>query len=184
MIPVMLDPARLRIALAGRGELAARRLAWFERLGARLQLFCDVADDVFAQAAGAGRVGRLPTDEDLACIDVIWIAGLNEEPTAALVAAAKAARVIVNVEDDLRYCDFHTPAIVKRGQLTIAAGTGGSSPAVAGAVRARIEETFPEAWATVLDEISAARAKMRAAGASMAEVAADARRRLAEAKLL
>ena len=39
MIPIMLDAARLRIGLAGRGALAVRRLEWFRRLGAAPELF-------------------------------------------------------------------------------------------------------------------------------------------------
>ena len=38
---VMLDPARLRIGLVGRGDLAIRRLGWFQKLGAKPEIFSD-----------------------------------------------------------------------------------------------------------------------------------------------
>ena len=59
---------------------------------------------------------------------------------------ARSANVLVNVEDVLPLCDFHTPAVLRRGQLTLAAGTGGASPAVARAARERLEAAFPESW--------------------------------------
>lgn len=183
MIPVMLDPQRLRIALAGRGALAVKRLEWFRGLGTAPDLFSDAPCDVFAAATGDQLVPRLPDSGDLAALDLLWIADLDPETAAALAARARRAKVIVNVEDVLEHCDFHTPAVVKRGRLVLAAGTGGASPAVSAVVRGILEDAFPVSWGTALEDIAAARIKLRAADAPPSEVAADARARLARARL-
>jgi precorrin-2 dehydrogenase/sirohydrochlorin ferrochelatase len=94
--------------------------------------------------------------------------------------AARSANVLVNVEDVLPLCDFHTPAVLRRGQLTLAAGTGGASPAVARAARERLEAAFPESWALALKEIAQSRAVLRQKGAGFDALVADARARLAE----
>jgi hypothetical protein len=47
-----------------------------------------------------------------------------------------------------------------------------------------LESAFPESWQTALDEISIARAALRARSASFDELIADARTRLAEHKLI
>jgi precorrin-2 dehydrogenase/sirohydrochlorin ferrochelatase len=183
MIPVMLDPTRLRIGLAGRGALAVRRLDWFQALGVTPELYSDAPEPDFAKAAGDRLVPRLPDTGDLAALDFLWIADLDTA-AEALFDLAKDAKVMVNVEDVLPYCDFHTPAVLKRGRLLIAAGTGGTSPAVAGAVRRKLDDCFPEQWGDALEDIARARNELRAAGATMSEVAADARRRLAAAGLI
>jgi precorrin-2 dehydrogenase/sirohydrochlorin ferrochelatase len=87
---------------------------------------------------------------------------------------------LVNVEDVVPLCDFHTPAVVRRGKLTLAVGTGGASPAVARVARERLEAAFPPGWGEALDEIAEARARLRADGASFDTLSADARRRLSE----
>jgi siroheme synthase-like protein len=184
MIPVMLDPARLRIGLAGRGALAQKRLHWFRSLGAEPELYSDTPDGPFAIEAGDRLMPRLPDSGDLAALDLLWIADLETNAAAALATHARRAKVLVNVEDVLAFCDFHTPAVVKRGRLVLAAGTGGASPAVAAAVRGKLEDAFPMGWDTALEDIAAARLRLREGGAQPAEVAADARARLAAAKLI
>jgi uroporphyrin-III C-methyltransferase/precorrin-2 dehydrogenase/sirohydrochlorin ferrochelatase len=58
-------------------------------------------------------------------------------------ARAKAVGLPVNVMDDLVHSTFIFPAIVDRGDVVVAVGTGGSSPVVARRVRERIEAVLP-----------------------------------------
>ena len=122
----------------------------------------------------------MPQVDALGACHMIWIADLPLGEAEALAKAARARRVLVNVEDILDLCDFHTPAVQRRGALTLSAGTKGLSPAVAGAARRRLAEAFPEVWSAALDEIGAAREALRTQGASAAQVIADAHRRLAD----
>ena len=56
---------------------------------------------------------------------------------------AKAVGLPVNVMDDLAHSTFIFPAIVDRGDVVVAVGTGGASPVVARRVRERIEAVLP-----------------------------------------
>src|SRR6202022_5021696 len=58
-------------------------------------------------------------------------------------ARAKAAGLPVNVMDDLMHSTFIFPAIVDRGDVVVAVGTGGASPVVARRVREQIEVMLP-----------------------------------------
>jgi siroheme synthase-like protein len=69
---------------------------------------------------------------------------------AAIARQARAAGALVNVMDDVPNCDWAAPAIVRRGDLVLAVGTGGVSPAVARLVRERLETSFGPVWAEVL----------------------------------
>lgn len=185
MIPIHLDPAFCAIGLVGRGALAARRLAWLEAGGAgNLTLWSDDPSPDFAIAAGARlRIG-LPGPGDLERLNILWIADLPPEAAAILARAARARRPLVNVEDVLDQCDFHTPSVVRRGRLTLTAGTAGASPAVAKAARARLETSFPEAWGPALEEIAAARAPLKAQGLDANALNAYARAELAARGLI
>lgn len=174
MIPIHLDPAQTRIGLVGRGMLTVRRLNWFQGLGTIPLIFSDRPEPDLSAAAGPDLIPRLPNLEDLAGLQVVWVADLEPDEAELLGAAAREAKVLLNTEDVLHLCDFHTPAIVRRGRLVLSAGTGGGSPAAASYVRERLTATFPEAWAEMLDTLTAERLAQKQAGASMAEMRAAA----------
>jgi precorrin-2 dehydrogenase/sirohydrochlorin ferrochelatase len=170
MIPIHLDPSLTRIGLVGRGTLAVRRLSWFQDLGATPLIFSDRPEPDLVAAAGPDLIARLPNSADLAGLQVLWVADLEPDEAELLGAAAREAKVLLNTEDVLPLCDFHTPAIVRRGRLVLSAGTGGASPAAASYVRERLTSAFPEAWADMLETLAAERLAQKQAGASMAEM--------------
>jgi precorrin-2 dehydrogenase / sirohydrochlorin ferrochelatase len=172
VIPIHLDPAQLRIGLIGNGPLVLRRLLWLRDRGCEPLIWADAPEAELSLAAGPHLHPHLPDDSELAALHVIWVADLNEDVSATLAARARALKVIVNVEDVLPLCDFHTPAIVQRGKLTLSIGTGGASPAVAGAVRAIATAALPAVWEDVLETVASQRDDLRAQGATPREVIA------------
>jgi len=173
MIPLMLDPARARILLVGRGATAVRRLSWLEEGGVRdLTVHSDAPEPALAAAAGSRLVTRLPGRRALARADVVWIADLDPEIAETLARTTRAVRTLVNVEDVKPLCDFHNPSVVRRGDLLMTVSTGGRSPGLAVRARRLLEGLFGPEWAGRLDEMSARRDAWRAEGKSLSEVAA------------
>jgi precorrin-2 dehydrogenase/sirohydrochlorin ferrochelatase len=183
VIPIHLDPAHARIGLIGRDGLTLRRLAWLREAGAEPDVWSDAPS---AELLGAAPKleARFPGLGEIARYHAIWIADLAPAEAAPLAGAARDAHVLINVEDQSALCDFHTPAIVRRGKLTISAGTGGASPAVARAVRERLDEAFGPGWGEAIDDIANARATLRRDGVSAEALAADARQRLSARGLI
>src|SRR6202040_524949 len=83
-----------------------------------------------------------PLTADLAGGIAILCAGAGDIGPA-MSARAKAVGLPVNVMDDLKHSTFIFPAIVDRGDVVVAVGTGGASPVVARRVRERIEAMLP-----------------------------------------
>ncbi len=165
MLPVVLDLARVPVALAGRGARALNRLHQIEADGvARARIFSDAPSPALAAHAGDRLVPRLPAAADLAGSRVVFIAGLPAEESGEVAAAAYAAGALVNVEDQRGWCDFHSPALVRRGDLLIAVSTNGRSPALARRVREWLEAAFPESWAARVTELARLRRRLRAHG--------------------
>jgi siroheme synthase-like protein len=75
----------------------------------------------------------------------------------AIAADARAAGVLVNVMDDVPNCDFAAPAIVRRGDLVVAIGTGGRAPALASRLRAELGERFGPEWTELVDVVGRVR---------------------------
>jgi precorrin-2 dehydrogenase len=69
---------------------------------------------------------------------------------ARIAIAARAAGALVNIVDDVAWCDWAAPAIVRRGDLLLAIGTGGASPVLSKKLRERLEAQFGPEWAEVL----------------------------------
>lgn len=102
---------------------------------------------------------------------------------AALVIAATGKRAIdrgvyqvcrergvwCNAVDDPEYCDFYTPAVVRRGDLQIAVSTNGRSPALAQQIRQKLDQQFGEAWAQKVEELGRRRRELLATTAPGAE---------------
>lgn len=175
MIPLALDPARVVIALAGNGPLAVRRLTQLREGGADPQVFSPEPDGEFAALAGDRLVRALPDAADLDKVGVLYVMGLGTEAETALAELARQRRVLVNVEDVIPLCDFHSPSVVRRGDLVMTVSTGGRSPTLASLLRQRLEALFPAEWAERLHTIADLRNRRRAEGASMSDVARETR---------
>ncbi len=173
MIPIMLDPQRLAIALIGDNEAAARRVGQLVEGGAEtLTVYSEAPTDALRQAAGHRLRTGLPAPEALGRYNVVYIVDQPQDRTRRFHAAAKRAGALVNVEDDLRYCDFHSPALVRRGDLVLTVSTGGKSPGLAARLRRHLESAFGPEWAGRLDDLGAKRRGWRADGLALPELAA------------
>ena len=60
--------------------------------------------------------------------------------------------------DDVPNCDFAAPAIVRRGDLVVAIGTGGRAPALASRLRAELGERFGPDWTELVEVVGRVRA--------------------------
>jgi uroporphyrin-III C-methyltransferase / precorrin-2 dehydrogenase / sirohydrochlorin ferrochelatase len=146
-LPVFLDLQAGPVLLVGAGDLARAKLRLLAAAGARVRWYATDGDhDVSGlEAEDADRIELAKGDPlvaDLAGVIAILCAGAGELGPA-MSARAKAVGLPVNVMDDLAHSTFIFPAIVDRGDVVVAVGTGGSSPVVARRVRERIEAALP-----------------------------------------
>ncbi|HTT80251.1 MAG TPA: bifunctional precorrin-2 dehydrogenase/sirohydrochlorin ferrochelatase [Stellaceae bacterium] len=172
MLPITIDAARVQIALVGNGEAARRRLALLDEAGARhVAVYAEAASPELVEAAGGRLRSRLPIAEEIAGVQLVFLAAVGEPALCRLRQIANRAGVLLNVEDDIAGSDFHSPAVVRRGDLTLAVSTGGKSPALAALIRRRIEASFGPEWRARLERVAALRNRWRAAGLDGAAVA-------------
>jgi precorrin-2 dehydrogenase/sirohydrochlorin ferrochelatase len=117
------------VAIAGTGEAAEAKLRLFEGSPATLRRL--EGDDALKPQAYEGAL-------------LAFIASDDDAFAEAAAAAARAAHVPVNVADRPQLCDFTTPAVIDRGEVVAAIGTGGASPMLATLLRHDIEARVPE----------------------------------------
>jgi uroporphyrin-III C-methyltransferase/precorrin-2 dehydrogenase/sirohydrochlorin ferrochelatase len=146
-LPVFLDLRTGPVLLVGAGDLARAKLRLLAAAGAHVRWFAtDGHPDLNGlEAADAARIEFAegdPLTDDLGGVIAILCAGAGDVGIA-MSARAKAVGLPVNVMDDLSHSTFIFPAIVDRGDVVVAVGTGGASPVVARRVRERIEAALP-----------------------------------------
>ncbi|HLJ01202.1 MAG TPA: siroheme synthase CysG [Bradyrhizobium sp.] len=145
-LPIFLDLQSGVVMLVGAGDLARAKLRLLVAAGARVRWYAtDGNDDLHGLADEVARIERVrddPLSAELGGVIAVLCAGAGQ--LGPLMAArAKAAGLPVNVMDDLKHSTFIFPAIVDRGDVVVAVGTGGASPVVARRVRERIEMALP-----------------------------------------
>src|SRR3954462_9923330 len=146
-LPVFLDLQSGKVLLIGAGDLVRAKLRLLVSAGAQVQWYAtdgnhDLAGLDAKDAARIDLVSGDPLSADLSGVIAILCAGAGDVGVA-MSARAKAVGLPVNVMDDLAHSTFIFPAIVDRGDVVVAVGTGGTSPVVARRIRERIEAVLP-----------------------------------------
>jgi siroheme synthase-like protein len=77
---------------------------------------------------------------------------------------AKKARALVNVVDDPEPSDFIVPAVVRRGNFTLAISTGGRSPALSRKLRERLETMFGAEYSSLVELVEEIRSSLKRKG--------------------
>ena len=137
-------------------------------------IFLDVTDQPVLLVRGGHvaleKIGKLvDADADVTYLGgdtagafLVMVATDDGEVNRAVADEARTAGILVNAADDASNCDFILPSLVRRGELAIAASTGGTSPAMARWLRERLEDFLDDR------------------GVGLGEVLADVRREVRE----
>jgi precorrin-2 dehydrogenase/sirohydrochlorin ferrochelatase len=146
--PAFFPLAGRTVAVVGEGEGALAKVRLLQGSPARiLRLSPEAGAD---PAAYAGAV-------------LAFVAVADEGQARACAAAARAAGVPVNVTDRPALCDFTTPAVIDRGEVVAAIGTGGAAPILASLLRAQLEAALPQGIGALADLIGRLQGEVRAA---------------------
>ncbi|WP_025949071.1 precorrin-2 dehydrogenase/sirohydrochlorin ferrochelatase family protein [Geobacillus thermocatenulatus] len=157
--PIVLHLRGRRAVVVGGGKVAARKVYGLLEAEADVVVIApEAVPDIEALAAKGEIVWRKKTfaEDDLAGAFLV-IAATNDRNVNEAVAQAATPGQLVNVVDDPERCDFHVPAVVRRGSLTIAVSTEGASPAVARRIRRELEEQYGEEYGPYLQFLRKAR---------------------------
>ena len=136
--PLFLDLSRKPVLVIGVGRIADAKAEQLAQAGAivrRVDIFGEICDAVL-----------------VVCADPVQ--------GEVVAAAARFAKVPVNVVDRPDLCDFLWPSIVDRDPVTIAICTSGTSPVLARHLRTRIELAVPAAFGRLAEWAGRLRARV------------------------
>jgi precorrin-2 dehydrogenase / sirohydrochlorin ferrochelatase len=161
--PVLLELAGRRAVVIGEFAVEAGKVEGLLAAGAEVTVVAKGPEAALDRLEGDPRVvvrrRGYGGPDDLAGAVVCVASAAEPAVRDAIAADARAAGVLVNVMDDVPNCDFAAPAIVRRGDLVIAIGTGGRAPALASRLRAELADRFGPEWTELMDVVGRVRAE-------------------------
>jgi uroporphyrin-III C-methyltransferase / precorrin-2 dehydrogenase / sirohydrochlorin ferrochelatase len=147
-MPVFLDLTSGTVALIGSGAAAASKLRLLRSAGANVRWYAGNGDETaqaLAQDISTGEVELArgdPLQVDLGEFIAV-VAASGGALDAQVAQRARRKNIPVNVVDGPDLSTFIFPAVVDRGEVIVAIGTGGASPVLARRLRERIEAVLP-----------------------------------------
>ncbi len=145
-LPVFLRLDAQPALIVGGGRVAARKVEWLVRAGARVTV---VAPALHAElTACINRAGCVHLQRDfepaqLTGMSLVVAATDDRAINAAVSHAARKRNVPVNVVDSPDLSTFIFPAIIDRSPILVAVSSSGASPVLARRVREQIEALLP-----------------------------------------
>lgn len=158
--PVNLVLENQSVVLVGAGKEIARKLPDLLETGARVRVIAPAAHKTVRRYAAEGKIewlDRRYQPGDLTGAFLVIAATGIPSVHDAIWAEGNANGQLVNVMDVIPQCNFHAVSVLRRGQLTIAVGTGGAAPALAATLRQRFEKGFGPEYAEFLEYAQALR---------------------------
>ena len=140
-----------RALLAGGGPVAAEKVVPLLHAGARVHLVApEISREMEPWLSRVWRVERRAVQvSDVAGAKVVVAATNDAEVNRRIVAEARALGILAQAADDKPYCDFYSPAVVRRGPVTMTVSTDGGSPLLAGQLRRLLDAAIPRSLTDV-----------------------------------
>jgi len=158
--PVFLDLKNRKCVVVGGGRVAERKIQNLRKAGAAVTVVSPrltPALERLKETKGIEHRRRAYKTGDLKAA-FLAVAATDHRPTNEKVFREASARKIpVNAVDDPVHCTFIVPAVISRGDILIAISTGGRSPALAKALRKKLEREVGGEYASLLKLIGAVR---------------------------
>jgi uroporphyrin-III C-methyltransferase/precorrin-2 dehydrogenase/sirohydrochlorin ferrochelatase len=132
-LPLFLDLRAGKVALIGSGPAAVNKLRLLRAAGADVRWYSedvDVAEEMLLASRPPGRLELSLADPLQANFREfrLVVAATGTALDDAVTALARTVNVPINVVDRPELSSFIFPAIVDRGEVVVASGTGGASP--------------------------------------------------------
>jgi precorrin-2 dehydrogenase/sirohydrochlorin ferrochelatase len=159
----MIGLEQRRSVVVGGGNVAARKVAGLIEAGAHVTVISPALAPELETLAEAGRIifiDRPYRRGDLAGAFLVIAATDDPAANQAVWREAEQRGCLVNVVDDPAHSNFILPAVVRRGDVSVAVSTGGASPALARRLRERLETLVGPEYGELADLLAELRPQL------------------------
>jgi len=143
------------VLVVGGGEVSCRKVDTLVRAGAMVTIVSPQIEDYLRTLVDSQECIWIQNFYSKELLDKkfvqVWATTDNPELNHQVHRDAKQLGILVNVVDDLPYCDFITPSIINRGRIQLAISSGGASPVLVRNIREKLEASLPHNLALLAD---------------------------------
>ena len=163
--PLYMDLQGRECLVVGAGAVAARKVCTLLDCGARVTVVGERPVEALEElrSRGVKILNRKFRRDDLQLQALVIGATDSEDVNAAVSKESRRRGIPVNIVDDPEKSTFIVPAIFRRGDVTMAVSTGGSSPALARLIREDLERHYGEEYASLAALLGSYRERMMSA---------------------
>ena len=163
--PIFLNLVEKPVIVIGGGNVACEKIAGLRRAGARVTVVSPELAPELQDLKDTGELTHVPRAWQPSDLDADWAVVMVATDDGAVnrevTAASRARRIWVNAADDPENCDFILPAVVRKGKITVAASTAGTSPALARRLREELEAYLTDDMPALADLLAEVRMELR-----------------------
>ncbi len=162
--PIFVEMTNRPCLVVGGGVVAERKVETLLNAGATVTVISLSLTGFLHSQVEAGKiryVGREYRSGDLIEYEMVFVATDNKKVNSVVAQEARERGIWINAADDPPHCDFILPSVLQRGDLVVAVGTGGSSPALSRAIRKELESYFTKDYAELTEAAAEVRRELR-----------------------
>ncbi|RTZ16904.1 siroheme synthase [Vibrio aquaticus] len=163
--PLFVNLNHKPVLVVGGGEVASRKVDSLIRAGASVTIVSPQVEDYLAKLIDDGECQWIQTfySQDLLQQDYVQVWATTDNPSLnhQVHHDAKEKGILVNVVDDLPYCDFITPSMINRGRIQIAISSGGAAPVLIRNIREKLESVLSHNLALQADFAASKRSDIK-----------------------
>ncbi len=148
ILPVALDVENRAVLIVGGGAVAARKAAAFLECGARVTV---ISPEISADFPVVNHRAKFYESADLNGFSLVCACTNSQSVNAQIALDAKSQGIWCNIADAPDDSDFHTAAVVRRGEIAIGISTTGISPVLSRHLKAEIEAKIGPEYAQLLE---------------------------------
>ncbi len=143
--PIFINLENKPVLIVGGGTVAYRKVQTLLEYGAQIRIISPEVGPQLEELIDSKQCLWIPreyTEGDIQDVVIVFSCTDKEEINARVAKEAQTKNTLINVVDDPEKCSFIVPSIMRRGNLSIAVSTAGSSPKVASQIRQELEELY------------------------------------------
>lgn len=163
--PIALHGDAITVVVIGGGSVGTRKALALVEAGARVEVIAPAASPDLEEAARSGKIELIRDSYRASHIDgaTLVIAATDSRETNAQIAVdARARGKLVNITDHPDEGNFHSMALHRSGDVTIAVSAGGV-PGAAARIRDAIAERFDARYERAVSALRGLRSTLMAA---------------------
>ncbi len=163
--PIFLQLQDRAVLVVGGGREAEHKVMNLLPTGARLTVVSPTLTPQLEAWRDEGRLEHVATPYERGMMRgfmFVMVADDDRSRNAEIFNEGRETGILVNSADDVPNCDFILPAVIRKGLITLAASTGGASPALARRLREELDAYLTEDMPALAELLAEVRTDLRA----------------------